>query len=340
MRLLLAFALVCLGAGAANAVNFSAGQAPLVKGQSGTGVPNMILEGGEGFGDAAAISVGGADAGYTCDNFDDISLTTCGYGYGSPDVVYSVSGSTGYIISLAGSDYDTMVGVFNSAGAELCCNDDYFGLQSYLECCGLNASERYYIVVDGYAGACGNYYISVNDCEGGGCVVDCPAGAFLEGEPDCGTDYYDSFNGGCNSVGFQEVCPTDGNHATVCAKSGTYTYFGLSYRDTDWFVVYGNDGVVGVTMNGEFYTQLIVIGPPADCNLSVYQYAQSPECVVSPVVSSGYATQGTPVWVWGGAAQFNGIPCGSDYVLEIDNIWCINTATEPATWGTVKGLYR
>jgi hypothetical protein len=340
MRLLLAFALVCLGAGAANAVDFSAGQAPLVKGQSSTGGQGqVILEGGEDCG--SALVIGGLpfnDAGYTCDNLDNISLTTCGYGYGSPDVAYSVSGVSGVTISLQGSDYDTQVAVFNSAGAELCCNDDYFGLQSYLECCGLNPAERYCIVVDGFAGSCGNYYISVNEC-GAPCDVVCPAGGLLEGEPDCGPDYYDSYNGGCNSVGFQEICPTAGTHATMCAKSGTYTYFGLSYRDTDWFVVYGNNGNVTVTMEAEFNSQLILIGPPADCSLSVYSYDQGLPCeVIGPL--STYASQGTPVWVWGGASVFSGIPCGSDYNLEIDNIWCPAIAAEPTTWGTVKGLYR
>jgi hypothetical protein len=340
MRLLLAFALVCLGAGAANAVDFSAGQAPLVKGQSSTGQGNVLLEGGESC--ASALNIGSLpfdDAGYTCDNFDDISLTTCGYGYTSPDVCYSISGVTGITVSLQGSDYDTQVAVFNSAGAELCCNDDYFGLQSYVECCGLSSSDRYCIVVDGFAGSCGNYYIHVAACGGGGCDIVCPAGGFLEGEPDCGTDYYDSYNGGCNSVGFQQICPTDGNHATVCAKSGTYTYFGLSYRDTDWFVVNGNNGNVTVTMDAEFNSQLILIGPPADCSLGVYTYAQGAPCqVIGPL--STYAGTDVPVWVWGGASVFNGVPCGSDYLLEIDNIRCTGTATESTTWGTVKGLYR
>jgi hypothetical protein len=337
MRLLLAFALVCMTAGVAGAVSTSA-VAP-VKGQV-TAIPSQpdLREGGEGFGDAFPIaSLPFSDAGSTCDNFDDITLLTCGYSYYSPDVVYSyVPAASGTIdISLCGSGYDTMLGVYNSGLVEVACNDDFCGLQSQLNGVPVTAGSVIYIVVDGYYGSCGSYVISVTEA-GGPCDVVCPAGGLIEGEPDCGPDYYDSYNGGCNSVGWQDICPTEGNHADMCGKSGTYTYFGLSYRDTDWFSVIGNGGTMTMTLEGEFATQLIFIYG-TDCANPLYDYTTGAPC--SPVSLSRTVADGSIVWPWVGPSVFSGVPCSSEYVLSLDGIRCEPTATENTSWGTIKARF-
>ena len=56
------------------------------------------------------------------------------------------------------------------------------------------------MIVDGYGGDCGDYVINIETFEP--CVVDCPAGAELEGEPALVDGYADEFNGGCNSPEF------------------------------------------------------------------------------------------------------------------------------------------
>lgn len=338
MRLLLAFALVCMTAGVAGAVDTSARFVQPVKGVA-TSMPGQpdLREGGENFG--SAWPIGGlpfSDAGYTCDNADDITLTTCGYGYYSPDVVYSyVAGTTGTMtVSLCGSDYDTMVGVFNSSFAEIACNDDYCGLQSQVDV-AVTAGQLYYIVVDGYYGGCGNYALYIS--QAGPCEIVCPSGALIEGEPDCYDGYYDSYNGGCNSVGWQDICPTSGNHADMCGKSGTYYYYGLSYRDTDWFTATGIGGTMTMTLNGGFSDVLIFIYG-TDCNNPLYDYTTGNPC--QPITLSRYVADGAVVWPWVGPNGFGtGIPCGSDYVLSLDGIKCQGTAVENTSWGTIKARY-
>lgn len=339
MRLLLAFALVCMTAGVAGAVDTSARYVAPVKGVA-TAMPGQpdLREGGEGFGDAFPIAgLPFNDSGYTCDNRDDIVLATCGFSYYSPDVAYSyVAGGEGTIdISLCGSDYDTMLGVFNSSFVEIACNDDYCGLQSQLTGVPVTAGQLYYIVVDGYYMGCGNYVLSVTG-GAGPCELTCPAGSMLEGEPDCYDGYYDAYNGGCNSVGWQEICPTEGSTAVVCGKSGTYSYFGLSYRDTDWFTATGNGGTMTMTLEGEFNTQLIFIYG-TDCANPLYDYTTGAPC--SPISLSRYVADGSIVWPWVGASQFTGIPCGSDYILTIDGLRCEPTATENSSWGTIKARF-
>jgi len=339
MRLLLAFALVCMTAGVAGAAQWSAGGAP-VKGITSIGGQSDLLEGGETFGSAIVVgSLPFHDTGATCDNSDDINLVTCGYGYYSPDVVYVyTAGSSGTIdITTCGlAGYDTMLGVFNAGLAEIACNDDYCGFQSTILGVPVTAGSPVYIVVDGYAGGCGSYDIVISG-GAGPCVITCPGGAELEGEPVCHDDYYDSYNGGCNSVGWQDICPQNGNHAVLCGESGTYYYFGLSYRDTDWFRVYGTGGTMTATLEGDFNTQLIFIYG-TNCASPLYDYTTGVPC--SPVSLSRTVGAGVETWIWVGASQFSGIPCGSDYVLTLDGIYCTGTATENATWGNVKSLYR
>ena len=50
----------------------------------------------------------------------------------------------------------------------------------------------------------------------------------------------DQYNGGCNSqppVFTQIPCDDEGGGVTICAEYGGFLYFGLSYRDTDWYQI-------------------------------------------------------------------------------------------------------
>lgn len=334
MRLLLAFALVCMTAGVAGAVSTSS-VAP-VKGQA-TAMPGQpdLREGGESFGSAFPIaSLPFSDAGYTCDNADDITLTTCGFSYYSADVVYSyVPASSGTIdISLCGSDYDTMLGVFNSSFVEVACNDDYCGLQSQLNGVSVTAGSVIYIVIDGYYMGCGNYSLYVSSA-GGPCDVVCPSGGQPEGEGPCYDGYYDTYNGGCNSTGWTDVCPDASGRAVVCGLSGTYNYSGLSYRDTDWFRVYGAGGTMTMTLEGEFPVQLIFIYGTS-CASPLYDYTTGSPC--QAVSLSRTVAAGVEVWPWVGASQFSGVPCSSEYNLTLSGIWCEGTATDQTSWGAIK----
>ena len=68
------------------------------------------------------------------------------------------------MIDLDGSLYDTALGVYDSTDTALVlANDDYNGLQSYLEC--ILPTGTYYIVVDGYSSNNGSYTIDVHTVE-------------------------------------------------------------------------------------------------------------------------------------------------------------------------------
>jgi len=102
--------------------------------------------------------------------FTDDYDAVCPYtGAGSPDVVYEITlpaSPVKLIVSLCESYYDTKVYVFDSAGNEVACSDDYctasHGQQftSYIEAEGL-AAGTYYIVVDGYGSDEGTYVLEV-----------------------------------------------------------------------------------------------------------------------------------------------------------------------------------
>ncbi len=67
-----------------------------------------------------------------------------------------------YTIDLAGSSFDTVLHVRDGcAGAQIACNDDFFGLQSRVQVSAV-AGQVLIIVIDGYAAATGNYVLNIN----------------------------------------------------------------------------------------------------------------------------------------------------------------------------------
>jgi hypothetical protein len=71
-----------------------------------------------------------------------------------------MSGTVGF--SLDGSSYDTALQAkeFGTC-ADTFCNDDFFGLDSYLELT-VTAGQTYYLSIDGFNGACGDYVLGVD----------------------------------------------------------------------------------------------------------------------------------------------------------------------------------
>jgi len=119
-----------------------------------------------------------SDTGNTCSFIHDYD-EVCPYsGSLSPDVAYSFTpGDSGNInISLcnAGTDYDTKLYVYTGGcpGTLVACNDDACpGYVSQLMGVGVTAGETYYIIIDGYGSACGNYEMTVDWAEP---PPDCP----------------------------------------------------------------------------------------------------------------------------------------------------------------------
>jgi hypothetical protein len=268
----------------------------------------------------------------------------CGFAGGAPDVVYSFSPTIAgeLTIALCGSVYDTEVYVYqDTQGNIIGCNDDSCGLQSQLAVPAF-AGHTYFIIVDGYSNSSGAY--SINVTLPPPCVVNCPPGSLLEGEPVCADNYYDSYNGGCNSVPpvFTSL-PFPIYNETVCGTYGGFFYAGLSYRDTDWYVINVPAGGNTVTwsVRGETDTLVGVINGNAGCPASgFYAYTYGAKCTdlaVTAALSPGIW------WLWVGTLNFGTVagPCGQDYV---GTVTCSGgncaVAVQPATWGGIKSLYR
>ncbi|MCP4582046.1 MAG: hypothetical protein GY839_10535 [candidate division Zixibacteria bacterium] len=248
------------------------------------------------------------DSDNTCNFADD-----CDVLYGdNADVIYEmvVTETTDWVtVSVCGAAWDTKIAIYQTdcctgEGTEWAYNDDFCGLQSQIDT--VFTPGTYYIVVDGYGTACGEYDLYVgtpptgrccyddifdplclsdlteaectdtysgswtiglncidDPCEV--CVVECPPEGIAEGETDCGTDYDDTYNGGCNSTipVFQSISSGD----IICGTSGTFlfddpdnpgTY--LNYRDTDWYTLDLTERKrVTWTATAEFPLSLIII---------------------------------------------------------------------------------
>ena len=298
-------------------------------------------EGGESYDDARVITgLPYTDSGATCDNRNDIT-PSCAYST-APDVVYAYTPTEDGMIyvDLCGSSFDTVLEIQQGIGTVVGCNDDYCGLQSGLEYVWMAAGRTYYIIVDAYSNACGSYVLNVYGLGHCCCPIDCPEGALVEGEPDCHDGYVDNYNGGCNSrpYVFSYVCPQPGESTIMCGKSGTYlSGGGWSYRDTDWFEVYGDGGLMVGACFAEFPLQLIFIYG-ADCSYLEYSLTAVDCCQWT--VLGGSVARGAPVWWWVGPSTFSGYPCGADYLLELRGIWCPSSPAEPTTWGEIKRCFR
>ncbi len=315
----------------------------------GTPNPIYVNVGGDTVGSATPIAgLPYADSGNTCgfvNNYDSVCPYT---GSTSPDVVYSyVPSSNGAITAeVCNSLYDTKIYVFeNAVGNVVACNDDACGSDSFksmVECVPVVAGNTYYIVVDGYFGDCGTYELTVSECTP--CVVDCLPGDELEGEPVCGDNYLDSYNAGCNSTppSFSAFpCGQEGAAKTVCGTYGGYLYFGLSYRDTDWYSTTLNSAsAVSWCVTGELDTLIGIIDGNAGCPvLSFYDYAFTTDCVQACV------SQNLPAGNWWFFVATSGFgsaagACGSNYRATLTGYDCGVVSVDAASWGQIKNLYK
>ncbi len=298
-------------------------------------------EGGETIEDAFPIdSLPFYDTGATCDNIDDYD-ETCYTGSMSPDVVYSFAStiSGAMSVDLWGSDYDTKVYVYDSAMNVVGCNDDYHpGYVSFIQEVIITAGETYYIVVDGYGGACGNYVLTVLEVA----ILppmECPPDAQLEGEPPLVNNYVDNWNGGCNSTPpvFGYIDCQD-----FCGVGGWYIFQGSNYRDTDWYECTAAGSTITWTVDAESEVVLWQVGV-ADCNNIELIFGPRYAGPDSPTVVTLNTTPGETVCLFTASNVFSnpgGFPDGMfNYVYLLEGI-VGTSATENQTWSYVKSLYR
>jgi len=151
--------------------------------------------------------------GNTCDYTHDYVGSGCVPTATAPDVVYAYTPTAnGSInVSLCGSSYDTVLYVRAGdclAGTEIGCNDDACGLQSELLGLPVTAGVTYYIFVDGYSAACGDYSLSIT---AGGQQLQgdtCEDPFYVTGVPFAVTGTTTTF-----THNYNEVCPFTGGTA-------------------------------------------------------------------------------------------------------------------------------
>lgn len=310
--------------------------------------PGDGREGGETIATAWVIpSLPFDDTGDTSDNINNYD-EVCPYsGSTSPDVVYVFTPQTDMCvdIDLCNSGYDTKVFVYENMytpGAPYACNDDNDGCallyRSWIQSLALAAGNNYYIVVDGYGGASGIYEFHMYEvgCPEP-CTPLCPAGAYIEGEPVCYTDYDDTYNGGCNSTPpvFQSVPAAP--FLAICGETGVYAFGTSTYRDTDWYEVVLTEGAQVTLRMCSGYPMVFGFIAPDDCALitSFTYYAVSDAFYVKEL--SAFLTAGT-WWIAAMPADWGACPCGTEYVLEVEGT--AYSPVEPASWTTIKAMYH
>jgi hypothetical protein len=181
--------------------------------------------------------------GNTCSFTNDYG-EMCPYGTWAPDVVYvyTPTQETNISVELCDSLYDTLIFLYQTDSHPfhlLACNDDSCGDDGYkssIDRLHVVPGFTYYIVVDGYTSACGDYVLQVNDL--GPCIPPCTEIWETEGEPVCGDDYEDQYNAGCDVYPFAFSPIEPSNHVIrICGTSGWYRVNDSPQVDRDWYEI-------------------------------------------------------------------------------------------------------
>jgi hypothetical protein len=281
----------------------------------------------------------GTTAGYNND-YDEM----CPYDSNSPDVVYQFTPySTAYVdIWTCESAYDTKIFVYENEytpGSPYACNDDSSDCpgppyRSWIPTIPLREGNTYYIVIDGYGGDFGDYLLTVEEVSIHElCDVDCPPGAFDEGEPDCHSGYIDETDPGCNVL--PPVFQHPGLNTYVCGTSGNYN--GNTWRDVDWFeVTLTETKTLNWCVCAGFEAWICIIDGREGCD-GAYVMAET----VAPAEVLSCATHelgaGT-YWFVVSTNGWIGVPCGSEYVASLFEGGY--SPVESSSWGMIKAEYR
>lgn len=91
--------------------------------------------------------------------------SSCGYYFDFYDVwhTFTPAESKDYLIGLCGSDFDTVISLYDTCGGtEITCNDDSCSSQSQLTA-SLTSDQTYLIRISGYDGAMGSYSLNITE---------------------------------------------------------------------------------------------------------------------------------------------------------------------------------
>lgn len=294
-------------------------------------------------GDCVLGSTVGMDTNFDCGSLGGIA--------GGPDVVYTFTLSerqTVHIKSESNEDLDwALSDVCDASTATYTCSDtagepdgsetscgtaiipDTYGHFDFIQ---VLDPGTYYIWVDTYGTFQGGEFALELLCSPPPtpCVT-CPSGGIAEGEPVCGPQYIDAFNGGCNTTPtlFQPVTAGE----TICGECGTYTYGATAMRDMDWYIInipFYSDLIVEVL--AEFPAQTLIA--PAEC----------PPTTLITSASDVYCTEFTATapslapgdyYVVISPIVYSGIECGTRYLATFSTIFTGTPTPSPTAEPTI-----
>ena len=154
----------------------------------------------------------------------------------------------------------------------------------------------------------------------------------------------DLYNSGCygedGGVHYQNLEADEYGDLNFCGISG---WLGDESRDTDWFTItIGSSGTVNWSLNAEEETYFFILGPQDCSSVGVLEKYLVTPC--SPTVATISGTPGEVVWLWAGPTEyeppfwFEGHEY--DYIMGFEGLQEGVVATDGASWGSIKSIYR
>jgi hypothetical protein len=173
------------------------------------------------------------------------------------------------------------------------------------------------------------------------CVLECPPGSVIEGEPLCEPGYDDFYNGGCNFSPntFQPLDPSDGM-IVICGETGVYEHIWGCYRDLDWYeITPAEPSEIEFCAAAEFdiYVWLIQAGPdPGEPCMGSVTLASTGAPACDAACVGGILDPGR-YWLVVSTVDWLPLDCGSEYTAVLNGY---TTPVERVSWGMVKSIYR
>ncbi|MBI5058188.1 hypothetical protein HZB60_00225 [candidate division KSB1 bacterium] len=142
----------------------------------------------------------------------------------------------------------------------------------------LAAGDYYYPLSDDSLTGGSDYQLQLLSAPCASCTLLRPSLAIDEGEPPCGPDYTDQFNGGCESLPFAFV-DLAGNE-TVWGAAGAFVRNDSLLHDTDWYrLVLSLSADVTICFAPQHATRLVLMSTVENCDtLPCLAAASVPAC--------------------------------------------------------------
>ena len=281
--------------------------------------PGLALQGGDNFNDAFVItSLPFHDTGSTVSYANDWTPPCCPECMNGPDVVYSYTPTSDIVVNVntcGATWYDVLYIFENDENTSIGCNlmeTSVCPPRSVIDGVQLYAGNTYYFVEDGYMELSGEYGIHITPV----ISLDCPPEATLEGEPDCGYGYVDTYNGGC-SVPTHASTPINLGDV-ICGSSGVYVRNDSTFRDADWYrIELTEPTLLTWSAVAEFPPQIFIIdGAGDDCDLA--KITNDKQSVMGDTVSIQHNAVPGVYYFFVSTASYNGYDCPLTYIAWLD----------------------